>query len=143
VASLYSTKAAASSDPHGSIRGEDGLLDLKLARSCVLCGRDDATNPEQLFAGGCAACFENALLCVTWDAGHRFTDDDIDVVAMIDLSRNEKGGVVLAAALAVTIAGIDQQSAERLVEDAHAICPHSNAIRGNVDVAIAVSVRRA
>jgi len=52
MASLYSTKAAASSDPHGSIRSEDGLLDLKLARPCVLCGRDDATNPEQLFAGG-------------------------------------------------------------------------------------------
>jgi organic hydroperoxide reductase OsmC/OhrA len=48
---------------------------------------------------------------------------------------------VLAAALAVTIAGIDQQTAERLVHGAHAICPYSNAIRGNVDVAISVSVR--
>ena len=46
-----------------------------------------------------------------------------------------------AAALAVTIAGIDQQTAERLVQDAHTICPYSNAIRGNVDVAISVSVR--
>jgi len=60
MASLYSTNAAASSDSHGSIRSEDGLLDLKLARPCVLCGRDDATNPDQLFAGGYAACFENA-----------------------------------------------------------------------------------
>ena len=48
---------------------------------------------------------------------------------------------MVAAALAVTIAGIDQQTAERLVEGAHAICPYSNAIRGNVDVAIFVSVR--
>jgi hypothetical protein len=81
MASLYSTNAAASSDPHGSIRSEDGLLDLKFARPCVLCGRDDATNPEQLFAGGYAACFDNALLYVTWDAGHRSSDDDIDAVA--------------------------------------------------------------
>ena len=36
MASLYSTKAAASSAPHGSIRSEDRLLDLKLARTCVL-----------------------------------------------------------------------------------------------------------
>jgi osmotically inducible protein OsmC len=50
---------------------------------------------------------------------------------------------VLAAALVVTIAGIDQQTAERLVQGAHTICPYSNAIRGNVDVAISVSVRRA
>jgi organic hydroperoxide reductase OsmC/OhrA len=48
---------------------------------------------------------------------------------------------VLAAALVVTIAGIDQQTAERLVQGAHTICPYSNAIRGNVDVAISVSVR--
>jgi len=48
---------------------------------------------------------------VSRDAGHRFADDDIDVVARIDLSQNETGSFVLAAALAVTLAGIDQQSA--------------------------------
>ena len=48
---------------------------------------------------------------------------------------------MLAAALAVTITGIDQQTAERLVRDAHAIGPYSNVIRGNVDVAISISVR--
>ena len=136
MASLYSTKVTASGGRHGSIRSEDGLLDLKLALPRALGGRGDATNPEQLFAGGYAACFENALLHVSRDAGHRFADDDIDVVTGIGLSRNEAGGFVLAAAL-VTIAGIDQQTAERLVPGAHAICPYSNAI----DVAISVSVR--
>ena len=67
--------------------------------------------------------------------------DDIDVAARIDLGRNETGGFVLAAALAVTIAGIDEQAAERLVQGAHAIRPYSNAIRDNIDVAISVSVR--
>jgi lipoyl-dependent peroxiredoxin len=131
MACLYSTKVTASGGRHGSIRSEDGLLDLRLALPRALGGRGDATNPEQLFAGGYAACFENALLHVSRDAGHRFADDDIDVVA----------GFVLAAALAVTIAGIDQQTAERLVQSAHAICPYSNVIRGNVDVTISVSVR--
>ena len=105
MASLYSTKVTASGGRHGSIRSEDGLLDLKLALPRALGGRGDATNPEQLFAGGYVACFENALLHVSRDAGHRFADDDIDVVARIDLSRNETGGFVLAAALAVTDAG--------------------------------------
>jgi Ohr subfamily peroxiredoxin len=141
MASLYSTKVTASGGRHGSIRSEDGLLDLKLALPRALGGRGDATNPEQLFAGGYAACFENALLRVSRDAGHRFADDDINVVATIDLSRNETEGFVLAAALAVTMAGIDQQTAERLVQGAHAICPYSNAIRSNVDVAISLSVR--
>ena len=58
MASLYSTKVTASGGRHGSIRSEDGLLDLKLALPRALGGRGDATNPEQLFAGGYAACFE-------------------------------------------------------------------------------------
>jgi organic hydroperoxide reductase OsmC/OhrA len=62
MASLYSTKVTASGGRHGSIRSEDGLLDLKLALPRALGGRGDATNPEQLFAGGYAVCFENALL---------------------------------------------------------------------------------
>jgi lipoyl-dependent peroxiredoxin len=99
VASLYSTKVTASGGRHGSIHSEDGLLDLKLALPRALGGRGDATNPEQLFAGGYAACFENALLHVSRDAGHRFADDEIGVVARIDLGRNETGGFVLAAAL--------------------------------------------
>jgi osmotically inducible protein OsmC len=140
MGSLYSTKVTASGGRHGSIRSEDGLLDLKLALPRALGGRGDATNPEQLFAGGYAACFENAILHVSRDAGHRFADDNIDVAARIDL-RNETGGFVLSAALAVMIAGIDQQTAERLVQAAHAICPYSNAIRGNVVVMISVSVR--
>jgi hypothetical protein len=48
----------------------------------------------------------------------------------------ETGGFELAAALAVTMAGIDQQIAERIVQGAPAICLYSNAIRSNVDVAI-------
>jgi len=141
MASLYSTKVRASGGRHGSIRSEDGLLDLKLALPRTLGGKGDATNPEQLFAGGYAACFENAILHVSRDAGHRFADNDIEVVARIDLSRNEAGGFALSAALAVTMAGIDQESAERLVQSAHAICPYSNAIRSNVDVTVSVSVR--
>src|ERR1700726_3786737 len=109
MASLYSTKVTASGGRHGSIRSEDGLLDLKLALPRALGGRGDATNPEQLFAGGYAACFENALLHVSRDAGHRFADADVEVVAEVGLSRNDSGGFVLSVALAVTFGGVDQK----------------------------------
>jgi hypothetical protein len=46
---------------HGSIRSEDGLLDLSLAMPKVLGGNGGATNPEQLFAGGYAACSNSAI----------------------------------------------------------------------------------
>ncbi len=136
---LYSTKVTATGGRHGQIRSEDGLLDLKLALPRQLGGKGEATNPETLFAGGYAACFENAILRVSREAGLRFADEDVEVIAEIGLSRNESGGFVLAAALEVNVTGVDQKKAEELVESAHKICPYSNAIRGNVDVGITVS----
>ena len=138
---VYSTKVTATGGRHGTIHSEDGLLDLKLALPRTLGGKGDATNPEQLFAGGYAACFENALFHVSREARRHFADSDIEVVAQIGLSRNESGAFLLSAVLAVTMAGVDQKTAEQLVDGAHAICPYSNAIKGNVDVQIAVSVR--
>jgi lipoyl-dependent peroxiredoxin len=102
--------------------------------------RGGATNPEQLFAGGYAACFENALLRVGREAGRRFAEQDIQVAAEIGFSKNPADAFVLSAALFVTIASVDQQTAETLVEGAHHICPYSNAIRGNVAVKTTVSV---
>jgi osmotically inducible protein OsmC len=141
TSTLYSTKVTATGGRHGQIRSEDGLLDMKLALPRQLGGRGDATNPEQLFAGGYAACFENALLRVSREDGLRFADEDVKVTAEVGLSRNESGGFVLSAALAVTVTGVDQKKAEELVESAHKICPYSNAIRGNVEVVTTVSAR--
>jgi Ohr subfamily peroxiredoxin len=138
---LYSTKVSATGGRHGQIRSWDGLLDMKLALPRQLGGKGDATNPEQLFAGGYAACFENALLRVSRDAGLRLADEDVEVTAEVGLSRNDSGGFVLSAALAVTITGVDQKKAEDLVESAHKICPYSNAIRGNIEVRTTVSAR--
>jgi lipoyl-dependent peroxiredoxin len=138
---LYSTKVTATGGRHGHIYSEDRLLDLKLALPRQLGGKGDATNPEQLFAGGYAACFENALLRVSREDGLRFADEGVEVTAEVGLSRNDSGSFVLSAALAVTVTGVDQKKAEDLVEGAHKICPYSNAIRGNVDVKTTVSVR--
>jgi lipoyl-dependent peroxiredoxin len=138
---VYSTKVTATGGRHGSIHSDDGLLDLKLALPRTLGGTGDSTNPEQLFAGGYAACFENAIFHVSREARHHFADEDVEVVANIGLSRNASGAFVLSAALAVTMAGVDQGTAEQFVKGAHAICPYSNAIKGNVDVQTNVSVR--
>jgi Ohr subfamily peroxiredoxin len=115
---LYSTKVTATGGRNGSIRSDDGLLDLKLAMPRTLGGKGDATNPEQLFAAGYAACFENALLRVSREARHKFADGDVEVVAEIGLSRNDSGAFVLSAALAVTIAGVDQTVNRRATQQA-------------------------
>lgn len=138
---MYDTSVTAVGGREGSIRSDDGLLDLSLALPKPLGGPGGATNPEQLFAGGYAACFCNAALRVGRKMGHTLADDAVQVTATIGLKANSTGGFVLTAALAVSFAGIDQAMAEAVVAAAHQVCPYSNAIRGNVDVAFTVTTR--
>jgi osmotically inducible protein OsmC len=141
MSDLYTTRVAASGGRHGIVRSEDGILALHLAMPKSLGGPGGATNPEQLFAAGYAACFENAILKVARESGIRFTDPDVEVVAEIGISRNQNGAFVLSAKLDVTIAGLDQAGAEELAFRADAICPYSNAVRGNVAVEITVRTK--
>lgn len=138
MSELYVTRVSATGGRHGAIKSEDGLLALNLALPKALGGPGGATNPEQLFAGGYAACFENAILRIARDAGIKFNEHDVHVTAEIGIHRNEEGNFVLSAKLEVTIAGQDQARAEDLVHRADRICPYSNAVRGNIDVHISV-----
>ena len=141
MTTLYSTKVTAVGGRSGTIRSDDGLLDLQLAMPTALGGKGGATNPEQLFAAGYAACFENAVIHVGRGKPQKVKDDDILVVAEVGLSPNAAGGFVLSVALDVTIAGLDQTAAEALVAEAHAVCPYSNAVKGNIDVKITVTTK--
>jgi osmotically inducible protein OsmC len=120
----------------GSIRSDDGLLDLKLALPRTLGGKGDATNPEQLFAGGHTACFENALFLVTPEARRHFADGNIEVVRPDWPQPLRRGWVCTVCRARRDYRGVDQKTGGLLVESAHAVCPYSNAIKGNVDVQI-------
>jgi organic hydroperoxide reductase OsmC/OhrA len=60
---------------------------------------------------------------------------------MTALPKQGAGGFALAVALDVTLAGVDQPTAEAIVVEAHKVCPYSNATRGNIDVALTVRTR--
>lgn len=139
MSALYKTRVRAVGGRAGKVRSEDGLLDLSLALPTGLGGRGGATNPEQLFAAGYAACFENAVIHVTRNKTTKVRDDDIIVVAEVGMSPNGDGGFALSVALEVDIAGLDQATAEEIVQAAHMVCPYSNAVKGNIDVAISVT----
>jgi Ohr subfamily peroxiredoxin len=141
MTTLYSTKVTAIGGRAGTVRSEDGLLDLALALPAQLGGKGGATNPEQLFAAGFAACFENAVIHVTRGKATKVGDNDIAVVAEVGLSPNGAGGFGLSVALDVAIAGVDQATAEEIVQAAHAVCPYSNAVKGNIDVKLSVATR--
>jgi osmotically inducible protein OsmC len=47
-------------------------------------------------------------------------------------------GFQLAVRLDVHLPGIDKAEAEKLVEQAHQVCPYSRATRNNIEVKLAV-----
>ncbi|MEN3793021.1 organic hydroperoxide resistance protein [Fulvimarina sp. MAC3] len=141
MSTLYSTRATAVGGRHGTVKTEDGLLDLSLAVPKEMGGKGGATNPEQLFAAGYAACFENAVIHVSREMETKVRDRDIEVTATVSMSSNQSGGFGLEVAMDVVIADIDQSTAEEIVAAAHKTCPYSNAVKGNVDVQIEVSTR--
>ncbi len=138
MSNLYSTHATAIGGRNGTVRTDDGLLDLKLAVPPAMGGKGGATNPEQLFAAGYAACFANAVIHITRSKAAKVKDDDIHVTAEVGIGPNSNGGFALSVALDVTIFGQDQETAEEIVRTAHTVCPYSNAIKGNIEVSFTV-----
>lgn len=131
---LYSTQARAVGGRAGHVQSDDGLLSLDLAMPKELGGKGGATNPEQLFAAGYAACFESAMRFIA--GKQKLPLQDASVTATVSLHTNAQGGFVLGVSLAAETKGLDQAAAEALVSAAHQVCPYSNAIRGNIEVAL-------
>jgi osmotically inducible protein OsmC len=122
----------------GHARTSDGLLDVDLAVPREMGGPGGATNPEQLFAAGYAACFHSALKGVAKAQKAKFTDSA--VTAEVGIGANGAGGYGLQVTLHVELGGIGEAAAQSLVEAAHQVCPYSNATRGNVEVTLEVEV---
>lgn len=134
---IYTARATATGDGrNGHIASEDGLLDADVRMPKELGGHGGATNPEQLFAAGYAACFHSALKMVS---GVEKADlSGTEVSASVALGTLDSGGFGLTVELDVHIPALDHDAAMALVERAHEVCPYSNATRGNVDVKLRV-----
>ena len=130
---LYKTQAKATGGRDGHAATLDGALDVKLTTPKELGGGGGAgNNPEQLFAAGYAACFIGAMKFV----GGR---DKIAVPADASIDSSVgigpiPGGFGIAVELKVSLPGVAPDVADKLIEEAHKVCPYSNATRGNIDV---------
>ncbi|MBO0919884.1 organic hydroperoxide resistance protein [Cellulomonas sp. zg-ZUI222] len=137
MAVIYTAVATATGEGReGHTRSSDGLVDVDLAVPREMGGPGGATNPEQLFAAGYAACFHSALKSVARRDQVTFTDSA--VTAEVGIGPTDAGGFGLEITLHVELGGVDQATAEQLVEAAHQVCPYSNATRGNVPVTLEV-----
>ncbi|SEO96853.1 organic hydroperoxide resistance protein [Actinacidiphila rubida] len=118
----------------GHVQSSDGLLETGLAIPKEFGGAGSATNPEQLFAAGWAACFLGALRRAAATRKVRLTSTRI--TAEITLTHGDDGEFSLSAVLSPEIGGVDQATAEELAHAAHQICPYSKATRGNIPVTL-------
>jgi lipoyl-dependent peroxiredoxin len=131
---MYTAVATAHGGRQGHVASDDGMLNLDTVTPASMGGPGGAgTNPEQLFAAGYAACFQSAMQFM---AGQQKVDAaDSSVTGHVSIGPNENGaGFMLAVKHVVTLPKLNQAAAEKLVQDAHAVCPYSNATRGNITV---------
>jgi Ohr subfamily peroxiredoxin len=134
---LYTAEVTATGGRQGRVRSSDGALVLDLVTPKELGGPGGvATNPEQLFAAGYAACFENAIRHVA--RRRKMLVGETSVTARVGIGPSGAGGFDLSVELHVRLPEVDRDDAEQLARDAHAVCPYSNATRGNIDVSIVI-----
>jgi osmotically inducible protein OsmC len=130
---LYTAGATAEGGRDGRVVSDDGQLDLRVAPPKELGGPGGATNPEQLFAAGFAACFHSALTLVARQARRDVTGSS--VTARVGIGKLAGGGgYSLRVDLLVALPGLAADVARELVAKADAVCPYSNATRGNITV---------
>ena len=130
---LFTAKVRTSGGREGAAHSSDGRLDIKLSPPGAA---GSGTNPEQLFAAGWSACFEGAMGIAARKAKVTLPPE-LAIDAEVDLCSAD-GAYFLKARLNVDLPGVERKVAQALVDAAHQTCPYSKAIRGNVDVVIAL-----
>jgi osmotically inducible protein OsmC len=148
---LYTAVATATGGRDGHVETSDGIvkLDLSVPREMGGSGKAGASNPEQLFASGYSACFAGAVGFVANQQHKKL--GEVKVTANVTFGKVDENasysaggktyplpGFTLAVRLDVHLAGVDREEAEKLIEEAHLVCPYSRATRNNVEVKLVV-----
>lgn len=132
---LYQTQATATGGRTGSARTADGALEVALVTPKELGGPGgEGNNPEQLFAAGYSACFLGAIKFVAGQKKVKVAEDST-VTAHVGIGPRDDGqGFGLDVALEISLPGIDRETAQEIVDQAHIVCPYSHATKGSLDV---------
>ena len=91
---------------------------------------------EQLFAGAWSACYTGALGLAA-KAGKVVLPADMSVDIEVDLGKTGDA-YFIQARIDVRMPGVALDVAEAIAHAAHAVCPYSKAVHGNIDIATKV-----
>jgi lipoyl-dependent peroxiredoxin len=126
---LYTAKTHVTGGRDGDGRSDDGKLEVRLSPPAQ---GGPGTNPEQLFGVGYSACFMGAMKAVAPKVGVQ-VPNDAAIDAEVDLGPTSLGYGV-SVRMDIKLPGLDREKAQKLVEEAHKVCPYSNATRNNIAV---------
>jgi osmotically inducible protein OsmC len=133
---LYTAEATVSGGRRGHGATSDGRLTVDFSSPTEMGGDGGpGTNPEQLFALGYAACWQNAMISIA----RRKSLDVLDsvVTARVGIGVIGSGRLGLVVELLITLPSIvDREQATALINETEQRCPYSNAVRGNVEVTL-------
>ncbi len=139
---MYKTTAVSTKGRSGKVVVENSSLEFSMTAPVEMGGAPEAqkngVNPEQLFAAGYAACFGSALQHVIREKKLPIPTPSVE--ATVGIGKNESGGFELAVDIVAIISGLDQAAADEVVNEAHYVCPYSNATRGNIEVKVTAKV---
>ena len=137
---IYKTTAVSTGGRDGKVIVENSPLEFEMALPAELGGKKKfGANPEQLFAAGYSACFGSALQHVI--RSKKLSIPAPTVQISVGIGKNDVGGFALTVEIIATLSGIDQESADSIVKEAHNVCPYSNATRGNIEVSIIAKIK--
>ena len=102
---------------------------------------DPKTSPEELIAAAHAACYAMAFSHTVAEAGHRPEHVEVDAACHFDPLPGGGFGITrMDLTVSGRVPGIDAATFERLAHEGEQGCPVSNALRGNVEIALAVTL---
>jgi osmotically inducible protein OsmC len=135
---LYRAHVTATAGRDIRVLSRDGVLDLQLTASPEMGGTyGRGTNPEQLFAAGYAACFLQAMKLVVARDGIALPPGTV-VEASVGMGPIPRG-FGMEVELRISLPGLARAEADSLVEEAHIVCPYSNATRGNIPIRLVLA----
>lgn len=120
----------------GYVKSEDGPIDMKLSMPKALGGDGgDGANPEQFFGAAYSACFGGAVNAVAQK--HKVDVGDYEVTATVSLGKTKEGDLQLEVILDTYLPKVsDIELGEKIINEAHEMCPFSRATRDNIDVTL-------
>lgn len=135
---LYTAQVTATGGRDGRAVASNQALDVALSTPRELGGAGGpGTNPEQLFAAGYSACFLSALKFIAGKSRIALPAET-RITGKVGIGPIPTG-FALKVELAISVPGLPKDQVQSLVEQAHVVCPYSNATRGNIDVALVIA----